>query len=147
MLKIVKYHWRAIAWVALIVVACMMPLHDDDDSKPSFLYSIPYLGKALKFLAEVFEKIPHFDKIVHFVLYFIFVLFLMSGFSRQYGKTTLKITLQCLFIALALGALIEILQPLVERNSSLFDMCANALGIVMALILFKPIKWTLRNIL
>jgi VanZ family protein len=100
-------------------------------------------------IASFVEKILYFkfDKIVHFTLYFIFALFLMSGFSRQYGKTSAKAYIHSFIPAFALGVLIEFIQEKVGRSYDIYDMIANTLGIIVSLSLFNSIKWILRNIL
>jgi VanZ family protein len=94
-----------------------------------------------------FLKIPHFDKIVHFAMYFIFTLFLMSGFSRQYGKTSIKAYVLSFVWAFLFGVLIEFIQEKIGRNYNIYDMIANTTGIIVSLLLFNSIKWILRNIL
>ncbi|MDR1593727.1 MAG: VanZ family protein [Prevotellaceae bacterium] len=128
MLRILKYHWRAILWIAVIVFACLTP------------------GEKLPGVS-FFDKIPFFDKIVHFAMYFIFALFLMSGFSRQYGKTSTKAYIFSFIPAFLLGVLIEFIQEKVGRSYDIYDMTANTVGIIVSLLLFNPIKWILRNIL
>jgi VanZ family protein len=136
MLRILKYHWRAILWIVVIVVACLMP----PEATPS---GSSFLSKIFHF----FEKIPYYDKIVHFAMYFIFALFLMSGFSRQYGKTSAKAYIFSFIPAFLLGILIEFIQEKVGRSYDIYDMTANTAGIIVSLLLFNPIKWILRNIL
>ncbi|MDR3246250.1 MAG: VanZ family protein [Prevotellaceae bacterium] len=128
MLKLLKYHWRAILWIIVILIGCLMP----GDNLPD---------------KSFFSKIPHFDKIVHFMLYFIFALFLMSGFSRQYGKTSAKAYIFSFILAFALGVIIEFIQEKVGRSYDIYDMIANTLGVIVSLWLFNAIKWILRNIL
>jgi VanZ family protein len=128
MLRILKYHWRAILWIVIIAVACLMP----DDNLPS---------------TSFFSKIPYFDKMVHFSMYFIFTLFLMSGFSRQYGKTSAKAYVFSFIIAFSFGVVIEFIQEKVGRSYDIYDMAANTLGIIVSLLLFNTVKWILRNIL
>jgi VanZ family protein len=94
-----------------------------------------------------FSKIPYFDKMVHFAMYFIFALFLMSGFSRQYGKTSAKAYILSFIYAFLLGGLIEFIQEKVGRSYDIYDMIANTTGIIVSLLLFNSIKWILRNIL
>ncbi|MDR2026634.1 MAG: VanZ family protein [Prevotellaceae bacterium] len=127
-LGILKYHWRAILWIIIIIFACLMP----GDKLPDVSF---------------FSKIPYFDKIVHFALYFIFALFLMSGFSRQYGKTSAKAYIVSFILALLSGIVIEFVQEKIGRSYDMYDMIANTVGIVVSLSLFNPIKWILRNIL
>jgi VanZ family protein len=126
--KILKYHWRAILWIIVIVAACLMPSD-----------KLPY--------TSFFVKIPYFDKMVHFTMYFIFTLFLMSGFSRQYRKTSAKAYIYSFIMAFILGLLIEFIQEKIGRSYDVFDMSANTIGIIVSLLLFNPIKWILRNIL
>ena len=127
-LNIFKYHWRAILWVGLIALACLTP----NDNMPS---------------SSFFARIPHFDKVVHFMLYSVFTLFLMSGFSRQYRKTLPKAYIYSFLIAFSLGVLIEFIQEHVQRGYDVADMAANTVGIIVALSLFNTVKWILRNIL
>jgi VanZ family protein len=127
-LKILKYHWRAILWLIVIMFACLMP----GDRMPGMSF---------------FSKIPHLDKIVHFTMYFIFALFLMSGFSRQYKKTSAKAYIFSFILSFLLGVLIEFIQEKIGRSYDMYDMIANTVGVIVSLLLFKPIKWILRNIL
>jgi len=128
MLKVLKYHWRAILWIVVIIFASLMP----GSSFPGVSF---------------FSRIPHIDKIVHFAMYFLFSLFLLSGFSRQYGKTCFKAYAHSFLIAFVLGVSIEFVQEQVGRSYDIYDMAANTAGIVSSLLLFNPIKWVLRNIL
>lgn len=125
-----KYHWRAIIWVILIFIGCLLPSND----LPS---------------TSFFSRIPHFDKIVHFILYFVFVLFLMAGFIRQFNGTQLKTVLFSFFIAIACGLLIEVLQSEMHagRSGDVYDMLANTGGALLGILLFNPIRWILKNIL
>ncbi|MDR1341152.1 MAG: VanZ family protein [Prevotellaceae bacterium] len=128
MLRILKYHWRAILWIILIAFACLMP----GDTIPN---------------TSFFSRIPYFDKIVHFMMYFIFALFLMSGFSRQYGKTSAKAYIFSFILAFLFGVMIEFIQEKVGRSYDVYDMIANTLGVIVSLLLFNTVKWILRNIL
>ncbi|MDR1897903.1 MAG: VanZ family protein [Prevotellaceae bacterium] len=131
MIKILKYHWRAILWLVVIVIGSLLP----GDNLPA---------------TSIFARIPHFDKMVHFILYFTFTLFLMSGFSRQYKNNSgfkKKAYVYSFIIAFLLGASIEFIQEHVGRSYDEMDMIANTTGIAVSLLLFNPIKWILRNIL
>jgi VanZ family protein len=128
MLKILKYHWRAILWIMVIMIVCLSP------------------GNKLPDIS-FFARIPHFDKIAHFAMYFIFALFLMSGFSRQYGRTSFKAYIFSFILAFLPGILIEFVQEKVGRSYDIYDMIANTAGIIVSLLLFNFIKWILRNIL
>jgi VanZ family protein len=128
MFRILKYHWRAILWIMVIAVACLMPANKLPDT-------------------SFFSKIPYFDKMVHFAMYFIFTLFLMSGFSRQYGKTSTKAYVVSFILAFILGVTIEFIQEKIGRSYDIYDMTANTIGIIASLLLFHTIRWILRNIL
>ena len=88
------------------------------------------------------SKIPHFDKIAHFGLYFIFTLLLISGFMLQYPVEKGKSYLLGGLIAFSIGLIIEFLQSLMHlgRSGDFYDMIANSVGIVLALLLFKPLQ-------
>ena len=131
-LKILTYHWRAIVWLVIIAVGCLMPEKDIPGSS---------------FFSTIFAKIPHFDKLVHFMLYFIFTLFLMSGFSRQYSQTLRKAYVYSFLIAFCLGMSIEVVQDEIGRNFDLLDLAGNTVGIIVSLLLFNSVRWILRNIL
>jgi VanZ family protein len=81
------------------------------------------------------------------MMYFIFALFLMSGFSRQYGKTSAKAYIFSFILAFLFGVMIEFIQEKVGRSYDVYDMIANTLGVIVSLLLFNTVKWILRNIL
>ena len=89
-----------------------------------------------------FSKIPHFDKIVHFGLYFVYTLLLISGFLLQYPKEWAKAYLISGLLAFSCGILIEYLQFLMYlgRSADFYDAIANTSGIILALLLFKPVQ-------
>lgn len=135
MVKFFTCHWRAILW-ALVIVACSVI----SSNKP--LHSL------------LFSKLPYFDKWVHFILYFMFTLFLMSGFSRQYGNssgkkygTRYKSYLYSFIIAITLGVFLELIQEKIGRSKDYLDVIANTLGALLALALFFPLKKIFKHVL
>jgi VanZ family protein len=131
MLKIFTCHWRAILWSIIIIVCSVIPGNNLPDS------SLPYV-----------------DKLVHFMLYFIFALFLMSGFSRQYGNSSEKKSgmsgkfyLYSFTIAITLGILLELIQEKTGRSKEYSDMIANALGALISPALFSPVKRIFKHVL
>jgi VanZ family protein len=128
MQRIFKYHWRAILWIIVIVTACLVPVEQLPDT-------------------SLLSRIPHLDKAVHFGMYFVFALFFMSGFVRQYSHTSIKAYIFSFVWAFLLGVLIELIQETTGRSYDIYDMLANTIGVIVALLLFNPIKWILRNIL
>ncbi|MDR0560879.1 MAG: VanZ family protein [Prevotellaceae bacterium] len=139
-LKLLKYHWRAVIWLSVILFGCLSP--EKESSEPN-----NWLSLMLSKLSSMFAKIPHYDKVAHFILYFVFTLLLMSGFLRQYGVKSLRAYGYTFFIPLFTGIVIELVQDRIGRSCSIYDVCANTVGIVVALMLFNPLKWMLRNIL
>ena len=138
MKKIINYHWRALLWALFIVVGCLMPA-DDMPQKNTFL---------TRFIFKIEQFIGYdFDKIVHFVMYFIFSLLLMAGFTRQFSEVKIKSFIFTFSIAVFCGVAIELIQPLTGRSCELFDMVANILGIAVGLLSFYPLRRILRNIL
>jgi VanZ family protein len=92
-----------------------------------------------------FSKIPYFDKIVHFMMYFILAFFLMSGILRQYGKTSAKAYISSFTVAFLFGIMIECMQEKVGRSFDVYDMIANTLGVIVSLLLFNTVERILRN--
>jgi VanZ family protein len=85
-------------------------------------------------------KIPNFDKVVHFGMYFAFmsVIFLEN---RRTFQSTSRLFLAGL-IPLLFGILIEILQATitVSRSGSAYDALANSAGILASILLWLWIK-------
>jgi VanZ family protein len=81
-----------------------------------------------------FINIPHFDKMVHFALFFIFCLLLF----RPYKRLHLKHLFLAPATAVLLGALLESLQRTftVSRSSNFGDFLANATGIAVSVLFF-----------
>jgi VanZ family protein len=79
-------------------------------------------------------KIPHFDKIVHFGLFFIFTLLLFRPVKQL--KTNFRIYVP--IISLLFAIILEFLQSFItpSRSSSLLDFVANSTGIFTATIVF-----------
>ena len=89
-----------------------------------------------------FIKIPHFDKIVHFAIYFVFcsIIIYETGFLKT------KYTFTALFIisliSVSYGILMEFMQEYVfiKRSNDIFDVIANLTGTVFsifALIIYR----------
>ncbi len=86
--------------------------------------------------------IPHFDKMVHFVWYFVLYLLWYSLLIVKYSKWIKLISR--IYIALIItiyGFLIELLQMFFafQRSFELNDILINFSGILTALIFFFPI--------
>lgn len=116
----IKYYWKTILWAGFILLASAISGNDLDKVK--------------------IITIPHFDKFVHLVLYFIFTLLLIAA------QVKIKLTLQLNFSVLIIiilfaffySLIMEILQRFVfeARSFELSDLLANSLGILFCLLLF-----------
>jgi VanZ family protein len=89
---------------------------------------------AGKLPKNAFLNIPHFDKIVHFILFFVLCLLLFK--PLKYLKTN-HIILSPVS-SLILAALIELTQQWLSksRHSNISDFIANVTGIIAALVIY-----------
>lgn len=117
-------HWKSIVWAIFILILCGIPGSQVNKVK--------------------FIDIPHFDKFVHFFLYFTFTLLLISenNKKRNYRKVTVDAILIAATISLSYGALIEILQKIlfINRGADIWDMIANTIGFLFATISYRQVN-------
>ena len=85
-----------------------------------------------------FINIPGFDKIIHFIWYFVLCLLVMAGVTKQNGKLPLVKIILITISCFAYGWLLEILQGTVfnKRSQDIFDFIANCSGALTATITF-----------
>ena len=114
-------YWKSIVWTAIIILATTLPSN-----------SIPKSSLL---------EIPHFDKIVHFGLFFVLAMFIISEQNtlRLQGGLTRKAIILALSFTIAYGLIIEFLQYflLPSRSGGLFDFLANTLGSIVAVVLYR----------
>jgi VanZ family protein len=83
--------------------------------------------------------IPHFDKIVHFTMYFAFGAFIVLGFGKY--KRATSITSKHIIISLVAGVfygvITEYLQHccFADRNGNIYDALANGFGTVFGVFM------------
>ncbi|MGE0078400.1 MAG: VanZ family protein [Bacteroidales bacterium] len=124
MIKFIKHHINSILWALVILILCGAPSS-----------GFPKIG---------FLNIPHLDKIVHFGLYFIFTLLLVSEHNPLRCKQ--NVTKQSLIVgfsvAVIYGLLIEMLQWLVftSRSAEFFDFLANTVGATLAILVYRLVN-------
>lgn len=108
------YFWKPLLWLAIICYALFIPA-GDLPVKPLF-------------------KIPHFDKMVHFTLFFVFCLFLL----RPFKKLQLKYYILAPLISIILSGILEFSQQALSktRSSDMYDFIANTMGIVASVLFF-----------
>lgn len=98
-------------------------------------------GKELNKLPRI--PIPHFDKIVHFGLYFILSLLLASGFKQMKNEfISKKYIYLSSIISILYGLLMELIQKFLctDRSIDIYDLVANFSGILIGLILYPLIS-------
>jgi VanZ family protein len=88
-----------------------------------------------------FIRIPYFDKIVHFFMYFIFALLIIYGYLKYTkGNLRKKHIIISFIIVVFWGGLMELLQGIFQfslgRSMDLIDFIANLTGSLVAILTF-----------
>lgn len=114
-------YWRSILWALLSLIACILP------SK-----SLPQINKIF---------VPHFDKVVHFTLFFILTLILLyeSRLRKANASLSRKTIIWIVVITLVYASILEGVQFFftASRSGNLADLAANLLGIFVALLVYR----------
>ena len=124
-MKSIKTYYKIVIWSLVIAYLCFAP-------------------------ADEFKKvnitIPHFDKVVHFGMFFILGVFLMAANYLNPSKFN-KYWLHML--AVIYGAVIEIIQLnfIYKRNGDFIDWFADIFGIIAAIVIFKHLPPKLKKVL
>lgn len=110
----IKYFWKPILWLAFICYGLFIP--------------------ASNLPVKPFFRIPHFDKMVHFALFFGLCILLFKPFKRLNTKYYLLAPLT----SIAFGASLEYFQRMISstRSSDIHDFIANAGGIAFATLFY-----------
>jgi VanZ family protein len=100
-----------------------------------------------------FLRIPYFDKIVHFFMYFIFALLIIYGYLKYTkGNLRKKHIIISFIIVVFWGGLMELLQGIFQfslgRSMDLIDFIANLTGSLVAILTFYITSkfWLKQNI-
>lgn len=113
----------AVFWALFILVLCSIP------------------GKQLP--EAPFWDLLAFDKTAHMAVFLVFAVLLKVSFLKQHQYAKLKYFANrfTLIIAISYGVIIEILQSTLftDRYADVNDMLANAIGVVLGLLIFKLI--------
>lgn len=117
-----KLFWRNIIWALIVFVLCSIP--GDDLPKTSAIH------------------IPHFDKIVHFGMFFIMGIFLMAELQIQTRLKQFHIVIITVGLIALYGGAIEYMQQhyFTNRSGDYVDLAADVLGGIFAVILFPFLK-------
>lgn len=112
----IKHYLPSIIWSFIILILCSIP------------------GK--EFPDTAFVNIPHLDKIVHFILYFILSYFIIRDFLKR-NTLNINIYILTVFFVIVLGTGIEILQHYLIpfRTGEIFDMLFNVMGALLFVFL------------
>ena len=119
--RYILIHYKSILFALMIIVLSLYPF--ETSSKHGFF------------------DFPHFDKVVHLLLYasFAFIIFTERP-GRMNAKKYFFIVIFCLF----LGGLIELVQiSLPQRSGDIYDLIANFTGSLIAVpahYVYKKIK-------
>jgi VanZ family protein len=129
-MKFITSFWKTIIWTCVVLFLSLSS--GENLPHPSWL------------------EFPHIDKVVHFIMYFVFALVLIHD-SQHYSKIRLnhgQIILISVLIVIGWGGFLEILQriPSIHRNSDFFDFLANTVGAVVASLLYRIFEPLLNKI-
>jgi len=114
----------SVSWAILIFVLCTLP--------PGNLHSV---------------RIPYFDKVAHFGVFFVQSLLLSLLFNFQTRKSYIQIILLSTLMAFVYGGLIEILQSkFFNRSGEVFDLIADILGAFTGAMIYPTILRLFRRI-
>lgn len=117
----INRHWKSITWGAFILITCSLP--SDELNRVKLI------------------NIPHIDKLVHLVLYFIFTLLLVSenNVKKYANGVTVNAIIIAAGVALGFGAMVELLQYYVftSRSAEIWDMIANTIGFIAAAFAYQ----------
>lgn len=86
-----------------------------------------------------FINIPHFDKFVHFFMYFFLTIASLIDINNNIKKPTRLFILSVIFSIAVMSGIIELIQAnfIFGRNGSWFNLLANISGSLFAFILFN----------
>jgi len=113
---------RNIIWAIIIFVLCSMP------------------GDSLPQTSMV--QIPHFDKMVHFGLFFVMGILLISELRYQTKLGTYHIATVVFVVVAVYGGTIEILQEhfFINRSGDFWDLCADVTGGLCSVAMYPVLK-------
>ncbi|PCJ63915.1 MAG: hypothetical protein COA58_14890 [Bacteroidetes bacterium] len=116
-MKLSRAHIPAIIWTILIGSSCLVP--------------------AATFRSFSFDSLIQVDKLIHLILYLLFVLFWALAIP-----SSKKNTLILLITGVSYGILIEILQGSMHlgRSYELDDIIANTIGAILGVISIRFVK-------
>jgi len=114
----IKYKLPFICWAFIIFVLCSTP------------------GNRIPKISWL--ELLSFDKLVHASIFFVLILLSL----RAYQNKLITLRYLILFICIAYGGALEIMQSLLfyKRSGDIFDFIANSFGCIIGYFLFEKIK-------
>jgi len=121
-LNIERRHIYPVIWFGLIAYASVTPSRNFPELK----------------------LFPHFDKVVHFGIYFVLALLLAAAFikDRKYTRSYLLAGLASVLTGIAFELIQKYLTP--DRSGEINDMLANTLGVLAGIAVYHFLvkgKW------
>jgi len=113
-----RQYWKTILWFVVIFILSTIKVSN-----------VPH--------SPLFD-IPHFDKIIHFSLYYILTsIWLVDHIKTQHNLSNFKFII--ILLSITYGAIMELVQKVLIQNRSgdFFDALANTIGVTLAFILFN----------
>ena len=112
--------WAFLPWVLLITVLSLISFPDDPDGS---------------------LDIPHLDKAVHFVFYFVAAIlgvFFFRGVGKSRNSRSGALMASLLFVVIY-GTILEVIQGMLthDRSGEINDVLANTAGGVMGILLVQ----------
>ena len=86
---------------------------------------------------------PNSDKAVHFIMYGILTIFILSRMQLEENISQQIVILVSASLVIILGGVLEIAQELftISRQASFWDFTANGLGVIVASVVHKKWLW------
>ncbi len=81
--------------------------------------------------------VTNFDKLVHFGFYFVMNMLVLIGARYRFGVSKVMPVIYITLGVISYGALIDVVQHFIGRECSLYDIAANSVGAVTALVVFR----------
>ena len=124
-MRFIKCYWKTIVWGVIIFILSSVPGND-----------IPKMNLF---------KIPHFDKIVHFGMYFLLTSFLISETFKWKSVFVLPTIDYCLLLLIPVfySSSLEILQEYCfeKRSAEIYDFVSNITGSLIGLASILWFSW------
>lgn len=117
-------YWTTTALIAWVVVVFFMHIVPVDPEKARSI------------------QIPHFDKLVHFTLFFVLSILAIQRRFTHNNATSKWVFARIILLCCAYGIALEWIQPLMgtHRSSDLLDGAADATGVMLGAFCFRDFR-------